>query len=82
MSVTPMTCNFLPVLKAYLANFEHTLENKPNGQNKYSFPDGLILNIYETTGKVVFQGTAAGGQLALQIESMINQMNTPISDSP
>ena len=77
-----MTCNLLPVLKAYLANFEHNLENKPNGQNKYSFPDGLVLNVYETTGRVVFQGTAADGQLARQIESMINQMNTPVSASP
>jgi hypothetical protein len=78
MSIQPMNCNHVSVLKAYLSTVEHNLEAKPNGQLKYSFPDGLVLNVYETTGKVVFQGTAPGGDFAQQIAAMINQMNTPV----
>lgn len=80
MSIESMTCNHLTVLKSYLAAFEHKLDSKPNGQNKYTFPDGLVLNVYET-GKVVFQGPGANFPFAKQIEAMVNQINAPLSPS-
>ncbi|MBX8518690.1 hypothetical protein K5D68_12845 [Pseudomonas cichorii] len=78
MSLPPMICSHVSVLRAYLSTVTHNFEAKPNGQLMYSFPDGLILNVYETTGKVVFQGSAPGGDLAKQIAAMINQINTPV----
>lgn len=82
MSIPSMDCSLVAVLKSYLSAFEHSLEAKPNGQNMYTFPDGLVLNVYETTGKVVFQGASAGGPLAQQIASIINQINTPVASVP
>ncbi|EKF9854002.1 hypothetical protein O1D29_003516 [Vibrio cholerae] len=72
-----MTCEHVQVLKAYLATVPHQLDAKPNGQNKYTFPDGLVVNLYDTTGKVVFQGNVSTSQFAPQIVQMINQMNVP-----
>ncbi|EOV0101285.1 hypothetical protein NB600_18315 [Vibrio antiquarius] len=81
MSIPSMTCNHVQVLKAYLATTPHTLEAKPNGQNKYTFPDGLVVNLYDTTGKVVFQGSVATSQFGQQIVQMVNQMNVPTFES-
>ena len=64
------------MLKAFLGNLEHTLDNKPNGQSMYKFPNGLVLNVYET-GSVVFQGSETSGTLAEQIKSFINSVNAP-----
>ncbi|WP_339456457.1 hypothetical protein [Pseudomonas sp. EA_65y_Pfl1_P120] len=75
MSIPTMTCSHVSVLKEYLSKIMTNLEAKPNGQLMYSFTDGLILNVYETTGRVVFQGTAPGGVIAAQIAAMINQIN-------
>lgn len=77
-TVPSMVCNVLPALKGYLASIQHNLESRPNGQLKYTFPDGLILNVYETTGSVVFQGAGAGGSLAHQIAAVINQLNVSV----
>jgi hypothetical protein len=82
MSLPPMECKRIDVLKTYLSGFLHVQEAKPNGQCMYTFPDGLVLNVYETTGKVVFQGSNANGQLAQQIAIMITQINTPIPTAP
>ena len=81
MSNATMTCSHIQVLKAYLSTVEHNLQSKPNGQLMYTFPDGLVLNVYETTGKVVFQGSAPGGHFAQQIALIINQMNIPVLQS-
>jgi len=35
----------------------------------------LVLNVYETTGKVVFQGKASGSDFAIQINEMIDTIN-------
>ncbi|WP_330212269.1 hypothetical protein [Pseudomonas sp. Z18(2022)] len=78
MSIPTMICSHVSVLKEYLSKFMTNLEAKPNGQLMYSFTDGLVLNVYETTGKVVFQGTAPGGGIANQIAAMINQINAPV----
>ena len=75
MSVNPISCNHLNVLKSYLSNVEHTLESKPNGQYKYTFTDGLVLNVYETTGKVVFQGKGSDSEFANQINEIISHIN-------
>ncbi|MFN3581180.1 MAG: hypothetical protein ACK4VV_12000 [Pseudomonas sp.] len=75
MSVKPTKCNHLSVLKPYLGTVAHTLESKPNGQNKYTFEDGLVLNLYETTGKVVFQGKGSGSDFAIQVNEMIDTIN-------
>ncbi len=78
MTVPSMICNHVSVLRSYLSTIEHHLESKPNGQLKYTFPDQLILNVYETTGSVVFQGPGAGGDLAYKIAAMVKQINTPV----
>ncbi|WP_422509189.1 hypothetical protein [Stenotrophomonas sp. GZD-301] len=67
------------MLKAFLGNIEHTLSNKPNGQSMYKFTNGLVLNVYETTGAVVFQGDNADGELAGQIRSFIESVNAPFN---
>lgn len=48
-----LKCQNIELLKSYLGQFEHELSNKPNGQSMYKFPNGLVLNLYET-GSVVF----------------------------
>lgn len=71
-----MKCLKLDMLKAFLANFEHTLNNKPNGQSMYKFTNGLVLNVYET-GSIVLQGEETEGELANQIKSFIESVNAP-----
>ncbi|BBL71567.1 hypothetical protein MoryE10_21730 [Methylogaea oryzae] len=69
-------CLKLDLLKTFLGNFEHTLDNKPNGQSMYTFTNGLVLNVYET-GSVVFQGSETDGTLAKQIRAFIDSVNAP-----
>lgn len=64
------------ILKTFLGNLEHTLDNKPNGQSMYKFPNGLVVNFYET-GSVVFQGSETDGALANQIKTFIDSANAP-----
>ena len=64
------------MLKAFLSNFEHNLENKPNGQSMYRFVNGLVVNVYET-GAVVFQGEGINSELATQIKNFIDSVNAP-----
>jgi ribonuclease HIII len=71
-----MKCLKPDMLKAFLTNFEHTLNNKPNGQNMYTFVNGLVLNVYET-GSVVFQGEETKGDFANQIKVFIESVNAP-----
>jgi len=66
------------MLKSFLGNLEHTLDNKPNGQSMYKFSNGLVLNVYET-GSVVFQGSETDGTLANQIKSFIDSVNAPFA---
>ena len=69
-----LKCNQPSLLMQYLASFEHELSNKPNGQSMYRFPNGLVLNLYET-GSVVFQGSETDGDLARKIKDFINSVN-------
>ena len=64
------------VLKTFLGNLEHSLDNKPNGQSMYKFQNGLVVNLYET-GSVVFQGSETDGVLANQIKTFIDSANAP-----
>lgn len=68
-------CQHTDVLKSFLTKFEHQLAHKPNGQCMYTFTDGLVLNVYDT-GSVVFQGSGAHGELANNIQGLIEQINT------
>lgn len=70
-------CLKLDLLKTFLGNFEYTLDNKPNGQSMYTFTNGLVLNVYETTGSVVFQGSETDGILANQVRAFIQSVNAP-----
>lgn len=72
-----MKCVKLDMLKTFLNNFDHDLANKPNGQSMYKFTNGLVLNVYETTGAIVFQGEGIDGELANQIRSFIESVNAP-----
>lgn len=65
------------MLKAFLGNFDHNLSNKPNGQSMYKFTNGLVINVYETTGAIVFQGEEINGDLANQIKNFIVSVNAP-----
>ena len=65
-------------LKSFLGNLEHSLDNKPNGQSMYKFPNGLVLNVYET-GSVVFQGSETDSTLAKQIKTFIDSVNAPFA---
>lgn len=71
-----MKCLKVDILKTFLSNFEHTLDNKPNGQSMYRFVNGLVLNVYET-GSVVFQGDEVNGNLANNIRDFIKSVNAP-----
>jgi len=64
------------LLKTFLGNFEHKLDNKPNGQSMYAFTNGLVLNVYET-GSVVFQGIETESKFARQIRDFIDSVNAP-----
>ena len=69
-----LKCQNIELLKSYLGQFEHELSNKPNGQSMYKFPNGLVLNLYET-GSVVFQGENVTGDLVDKITNFINSVN-------
>lgn len=69
-------CLKIEVLKSFLSNIEHKLDNKPNGQSMYKFTNGLVLNVYDT-GSVVFQGNDTSGTLANQIREFITSLNAP-----
>ncbi len=73
-----MKCLKPDILKTFLSNIEHTLNNKPNGQSMYKFTNGLVLNVYET-GSVVFQGENVDGELAGQIKAFIESVNAPFN---
>lgn len=73
-----LKCYQVDVLKLFLSKIEHTLENKPNGQSMYTFPNGLVLNVYET-GSVVFQGNDSNNILKPQIENFIAHVNAPFA---
>ena len=73
----PIDCLNLNLLIAFLSKLEHTLDNKPNGQSMYKFPNKLVLNVYES-GSVVFQGLGADSQLAEQIYKFIESVNAPL----
>lgn len=70
-------CLKLDLLKAFLSNFEYSLDNKPNGQSMYTFTNGLVLNVYQTTGSVVFQGSETDGTFANHIREFIQSANAP-----
>lgn len=72
-----MKCLKLDVLKIFLKNFDHELTDKPNGQSMYKFTNGLVLNVYETSGAIVFQGQGTDAELANQIRSFIQSVNAP-----
>ncbi len=72
-----LKCVHLDVLKLFLSKFSPTMESKPNGQSMYTFPCGLVLNVYET-GSFHFQGTIANSvELQKQITSFIESTNAP-----
>lgn len=77
MTIPKTNCKNIAALKSYLADFEHTLESKPNGQSKYTFQDKLVLNLYET-GSVVFQGMGASLPFAKQVNKFIDSINNAI----
>jgi hypothetical protein len=49
----------------------------PNGQHKYTFPDGLVFNLYITTGAYTYQGINVDGQTARRIAEIIDCINKP-----
>jgi len=70
-------CLNLSLLKSFLNGFECKLDNKPNGQSMYTFPNELVVNVYET-GSVVFQGSEVDGATAEQIYKFIESVNAPL----
>jgi hypothetical protein len=56
----------------------------PSGQVQYEFMNGLIVNVYTTTGTVTFQGKAAEGEEAnliieyIDLVNMIERLERPI----
>lgn len=71
-----LKCFNVPALKSSLSSFEHTHESKPNGQSMYKFPNGFILNVYDT-GSCVFQGSDVNGITASQVTAIITALNAP-----
>lgn len=74
----PAKCFNIAALKAAISAYEHSHEIKPNGQSMYKFPNGLVLNIYDT-GSCVFQGAEINGTIANQINTIISAINAPYS---
>lgn len=72
-----MKCNYPDILELFLSKFSCTKEDLPNGQHKYTFPDGLVVNVYITTGSVVYQGGTVSGQTANRIAGIIDCINKP-----
>ncbi len=71
-----MKCINIACLKAYFSGFHHQYDMKPNGQNMYTFPSGLVINVYET-GSVVMQGVT-NTPFATNVVALINVINTPV----
>lgn len=71
----PMSCQYLAELLPFLQRLAPEVHDRPNGQTMYCFPDGLILNVYATTGRVVFQGAGAAGLTAQAVAERINLIN-------
>lgn len=68
-------CKNINELKKILGSIKPLINIKPNGQLNYHFSDGLVLDVYTTTNKVVFQGQNPRGKIAQQIDHIINQIN-------
>ena len=47
------------------------IENKSGNQVKHEFTDGLVVNVYTTTGSIVFQGDNIDGDIANRIKNNI-----------
>jgi hypothetical protein len=61
-------------LKEFIAKIPSSKEAKPNGQTKYTFSDGLVINLYET-GAYVFQGNIKS-LLKNRVEVYIESLNS------
>lgn len=73
-----MKCNYPDILELFLSKFDCQRDvSLPSGQHKYTFPDGLIFNLYITTGSCTYQGNNINGQTAYRIAEIIDCINNP-----
>jgi hypothetical protein len=63
---------YVRLFGSFLISNGGRLSKHPNGQNKYIFPTGLVMNVYETTGTVTIQGKNYTGKLKKKIDKFIN----------
>jgi ribonuclease HIII len=67
-------CNNIGALKETLASMGAKNEHLAGGQHKYTLPDGLIINIYNT-GSIVINGKNTDSEQAKAIENRIQSIN-------
>ena len=73
MKIQPSHSN---VLNSYLLAEGANLEEKPNGQNMYSFSTGLVVSVYET-GSINIQGQGLDSELKKKIDNLIDIIKAP-----
>lgn len=76
MSNPTLKCVDTEKLKSFLKSFNPKInDNLPYGQILYRFSDGLVTNVYTSTGTVTFQGKNTKGTISQKINSKINSIN-------
>jgi|GEM_PF-2786413 hypothetical protein len=72
----PIKCSNIESLKSFVQdNFpDVSIEHPTDIQTKYTFRDGLVMNIYET-GTVNFQGRSHESKTKLVLIEAINAIN-------
>ncbi len=65
------------ILEAFISEMGATHADKPHGQSMYTFPNGLVVNVYQTKGTVTFAGKEIEGIEARQISNFISTVNAP-----
>ena len=71
-----MKCSNTQALEAFItATYPSVIIVQPTlEQRKFTFPCGLIMNIY-TTGTVIFQGNSGNSTTMIGIVNVINTIN-------
>ena len=63
----------IQTLKTYLSNEGATLKEQPNGQHMYTFTNGLIINVYDTS-TVTIQGQCKDTAFKNKINTFIDTL--------
>lgn len=75
MPLAPMTCAQLQHLLPFIHSFAPERHERGGEHVLYCFVDGLILSIYQRSGRIYFQGPGAAGLTAQAVALRIEEIN-------